>query len=74
MRLDVATNYTFARVMREPLTSLDSLVARVQFESELQCCFGGTRRFFARRPNRAVLDASVGRRWRNRLWNVGMAF
>jgi hypothetical protein len=28
--LDVATNYTFTRVMNEPLTSLDSLVARVQ--------------------------------------------
>lgn len=70
--LDVATNYTFARVMKEPLTSLDSLVARVQLNPNpvlLEALADSLRVDQIGLFSIQVMDVVE-----ERLWNVGMAF
>ena len=70
--LDVATNYTFARVMKEPLTSLDSLVARVQLNPNpvlLEELADSLQVDQIGLFSIQVMDVVE-----ERLWNVGMAF
>ena len=70
--LDVATNYTFARVMKEPLTSLDSLVARVQLNPNPALLEELADSLHV--DQIGLFSIQVMDVVEERLWNVGMAF
>lgn len=70
--LDVATNYTFVRVMKEPLTPLDSLIARVQVDPNPT--FLAALADSLQVDQVALFSIQIMDVVDNRLWKVGMEF